>query len=148
MHLEIYLCSVINGTVGVVLSKNNNFQKKKYNKKTPPSKKIIYKISSIKICFPNSMHSSFFHSHAPQSKWLAFQITCNYMFHPCHGARPWKMKTKVPYREQYSISFKICFQAINMWTHTNNIMYFYFWLTPWSILHASNEHFLHHTLFL
>jgi hypothetical protein len=103
MHLEVYLCSVINGTVGVMLSKNNNFQKNNTIRK-PPSKKK-YKISSIKICFPNSMHSSFFRSHTPQNKRLAFQITCNYMFHPCHGARPWKMTIKVPYREQYGISF-------------------------------------------
>lgn len=38
MHLEIYLCSVINGAVGVVLSKNNNFQKNN-TKRKPPYKK-------------------------------------------------------------------------------------------------------------
>jgi hypothetical protein len=39
MHLETYLCSVINRDVVVVLSKHNNFQKttQKYN----PFQKII-----------------------------------------------------------------------------------------------------------
>ena len=39
MHLEIYLCSVINGTVGVVLSKNNNFKKKNNTIRKPPFQK-------------------------------------------------------------------------------------------------------------
>jgi len=32
MHLEIYLCSAINGAMGVVLSKNNDFQKNPFQK--------------------------------------------------------------------------------------------------------------------
>jgi hypothetical protein len=42
MHLEIYLCSAINGAVGVVLSRHNNFKKNNTIRK-PPAKKIIYK---------------------------------------------------------------------------------------------------------
>ena len=50
MHLEIYLCSVINGTVGVVLSKNNNFQKNNTIRK-PPSKKLFTKFLPFTFVF-------------------------------------------------------------------------------------------------
>jgi hypothetical protein len=42
MHLEIYLCSVINGAVSEVLSETVTF-KKIIQLENPPSKKIIYK---------------------------------------------------------------------------------------------------------